>query len=150
LECGEKSAFGPNHVVQSRFLNILAEILRAGGRLEESEKLCLRSQTLTEKAFGPNHVRLDGCLGTLARIRVAQGRHREAADFLKRCLGILDKALVPTHPDLLARRAEYAEELRLLGRSDEAAYWAQMTGDVPVLQPVAVSSLVHKQQLRKD
>jgi hypothetical protein len=90
-------------------------------------------------------VRLDGSLGTLARIRAVQGRHQEAAELLQRCLGILGKAVVATHPDLLARRAEYAEELRLLGRGDEAVALSEQTDAVPVLQPVAAPSLVRKE-----
>jgi len=142
---GEKCVFGPQHPIQTRFLSVLAEIRRAQGQIDEAEKLCMQAQALTEKAFGPGHFRLDGCLATLARIRIAQGRHEAAAELLHRCVGILDKAVVPTHPDLVARRTEYAQVLRLLGRHEDAARWERGEPDVPVLQPVGTSLLVHKE-----
>src|SRR5262249_12636870 len=115
----EKSVYGPEHPTISRFLNVLAEILRLQGRLDEAESLCRRSQALTEKAFGPMHLNLDSCLATLARIRMAEDRHGEAEQLLHRCRSILEAVVVPGHPEQVMRRAEYAALLNKMSRPAE-------------------------------
>jgi tetratricopeptide (TPR) repeat protein len=127
----EKTVFGRNHPHLARFLNILAEVVREQGNLEEAESVCLRSQALLETSFGPEHPRLDSCLVTLARIRIAQSRLAEAEPLLRRCLAILDKTVVAEHPERWMRRQELAALLRQLGRTEEAVKWetrAQSTG----------------------
>jgi hypothetical protein len=105
-----------NHPTLSRFLNVLAEIVRLQGRLDEAEALCQRSQALTEKAFGADHINLDGCLASLGRIRLAQGRDAEAEQFLRHSLAILEQVVVPEHPERIAREEEYAAVLQRLNR----------------------------------
>jgi tetratricopeptide (TPR) repeat protein len=137
----EKSMYGREHPLLSRFLNVLAETVREQGHLEEGESLCRRSQALTEKAFGPDHPRLDACLATLARIRMAQGREAEAEPLLRRCLLILEAAVVPDHPDRLARKQEYTDLLRRLDRPIEAIQTHESpahrraTGFIPAATP---------------
>ncbi|CAN0553959.1 unnamed protein product, partial [Ectocarpus sp. 12 AP-2014] len=50
-----EKALGPEHPDVASSLNSRAGLLKAQGKYEEAEPLCLRSLTIRENVYGPDH-----------------------------------------------------------------------------------------------
>jgi tetratricopeptide (TPR) repeat protein len=114
-----EKAHGRNHADVAMSVAALAEVLRAGGKTDEIEKLYLRALRIWEKTLGPNHPNVASALNNIALMQAERGDAAGAEPRMRRAVGILERALGPD-PYLAAAMRNHAGMLKSLGREEEA------------------------------
>jgi tetratricopeptide (TPR) repeat protein len=120
LAIDEKN-YGPDHPMVATFLNNLAELLGATNRPGEAEPLFRRALAIDEKSYGSDHPDVANRLNNLAELLGATNRLSEAEPLYWRAVAILaqfTRATGHQHPRFELTRANYAQALTKLGRSE--------------------------------
>jgi tetratricopeptide (TPR) repeat protein len=120
LAIGENS-MGPDHPTVATRLNNLAALLHDTNRLGDAEPLYRRALAIHEKTLGHDDPSVAHDLNNLAALLGKTNRIAEAESLLRRALDILVKftqAAGHQHPRLESGRANYAQALKKLGKSE--------------------------------
>ncbi len=100
--------------------NLLADVLRDQGRLEEGEALYLSTLKLQRESFGPEDGNTLRTMAGLAELRVEQGELEAAEALLTEILEPQQRVRGEAHPDTLGSLTLMARIRTLQGRSEEA------------------------------
>jgi tetratricopeptide (TPR) repeat protein len=113
---------GPRDPAVAESLNVLGEVYRARGQLDDAERIHRRALALRESTLGPQHLDVAATLNNLAMLENARAAYLEAETLLKRALAIADAS--PPSEQRTRLRAELFESLarvyRGLGRIADA------------------------------
>jgi tetratricopeptide (TPR) repeat protein len=115
------SSCGPVHPSVARDLNNLARLLQDTNRPAEAEPLYRRALAINENSYGRDHPDVAANLHNLAFLLRATNRLSEAEPLVRRAVGILaqfGRATGHQHPNFESVRANYAQALIVLGRSE--------------------------------
>lgn len=112
---------GPDHPTVAIRLSNLAALLHDMNRLADAEPLYRRALAISEKSLRPDDPGVAKDLYNLAALLWKTNRLAEAEPLLRRALGILvnfTHTAGHQHPRLESVRANYAQALKELGRSE--------------------------------
>jgi tetratricopeptide (TPR) repeat protein len=112
---------GPDHPDTAQSLNNLAKLYYNQRKYEEAELLFQRALSIRERVLGPDHPDTAKSLHWLGFIYTGQSKYEQAEPFDQRALQVYEKVLPPDHPYLAGALQNYANLLRQMNRSTEAA-----------------------------
>jgi tetratricopeptide (TPR) repeat protein len=102
-------------------LNHLARLYAIQGKYDQAEPLYLKAITISERLFGLEQPNLISNLNNLIKIYAIQGKYDQAEPLYRRVLAIHEQTMGLESPNTAIVLMKYAELLRKLKRTTEAA-----------------------------
>lgn len=115
-------ATGADSLRAAELLDILAEVLRRGGKAAdpEAEAVCLRAVEIKERMLPSNDARIATSRNNLGALYYARGEYQQALEQLNRALKLREDALGPNDPDVAATLLLIAGVQSALGEDAKA------------------------------
>ena len=99
----DECALGPDHPDVAIYLNNLAGLYKAQGRMAEAEPLYLRALRINEDALGADHADMAIYFNNIALLYKTQGKLVDARLYYEQAIDIGEKTLGNDHPQLATR-----------------------------------------------
>ena len=124
------SMVGAEHLSMVGNQVILGDLYKARGRNADAEKAYREALRIEEKTIGSENEIVSNLLALVADSCVMQCKHDAAVDLYSRCVATDEKIFAPGHPLRTEHLQRYANVLKVMGRTDEAAQVEQRVQEI--------------------